>query len=147
MELTRSDPIYPAILLAGGLGLRRSEALGVRWSRIDWDQNTVLLDTKIVEYERNGEKIVEPVEEMKNKSSRRTLPLPAPVREMLETEREKQEIYRRLIRPSYVTQHFSDIIKKYGLRKIRYHDLRYPNVKPKTQSNYKTAILNMSLHA
>jgi len=146
LELTRSDPIYPAILLAGGLGLRRSEALGVRWSRIDWEQNTVLLDTKIVEYERDGEKIVEPVEEMKNKSSRRTLPLPAPVREMLETEREKQEIYRkmfgksydirymdfvcvdqlgRLIRPSYVTQHFSDIIKKYGLRKIRYHDLRH----------------------
>ena len=146
LELTRSDPIYPAILLAGGLGLRRSEALGVRWSRIDWEQNTVLLDTKIVEYERNGEKIVEPVEEMKNKSSRRTLPLPAPVREMLETEREKQEVYRkmfgksydirymdfvcvdqlgRLIRPSYVTQHFSDIIKKYGLRKIRYHDLRH----------------------
>ena len=146
LELTRSDPIYPAILLAGGLGLRRSEALGVRWLRIDWEQNTVLLDTKIVEYERNGEKIVEPVEEMKNKSSRRTLPLPAPVREMLETEREKQEVYRkmfgksydirymdfvcvdqlgRLIRPSYVTQHFSDIIKKYGLRKIRYHDLRH----------------------
>lgn len=146
LELTRSDPIYPAILLAGGLGLRRSEALGVRWSRIDWEQNTVLLDTKIVEYERNGEKIVEPVEEMKNKSSRRTLPLLAPVREMLETEREKQEVYRkmfgksydirymdfvcvdqlgRLIRPSYVTQHFSDIIKKYGLRKIRYHDLRH----------------------
>ena len=146
LELTRSDPIYPAILLAGGLGLRRSEALGVRWSRIDWEQNTVLLDTKIVEYERNGEKIVEPVEEMKNKSSRRTLPLPAPVREMLETEREKQEVYRkmfgksydirymdfvcvdqlgRLIRPSYVTQHFSDLIKKYGLRKIRYHDLRH----------------------
>ena len=146
LELTRSDPIYPAILLAGGLGLRRSEALGVRWSRIDWEQNTVLLDTKIVEYERNGEKIVEPVEEMKNKSSRRTLPLPAPVREMLETEREKQEVYRkmfgksydirymdfvcvdqlgRLIRPSYVTQHFSDIIKKYGPRKIRYHDLRH----------------------
>ena len=91
---------------------------------------------------------------MKNKSSRRTLPLPAPVREMLETEREKQEVYRkmfgksydirymdfvcvdqlgRLIRPSYVTQHFSDIIKKYGLRKIRYHDLRHPYVKPTTK--------------
>ena len=40
--------IYPAILLAGGLGLRQSEALGVRWPRIDWEQNTVLLDTKIV---------------------------------------------------------------------------------------------------
>ena len=146
LELTRSDLIYPAIILAGCMGLRRSEALGLRWSRIDWEQNTVLLDTKVVEYERDGEKVVEPVEEMKNKSSRRTLPLPGPVREMLETEKEKQEIYRkmfgnsydlryldyvcvdqlgRLIRPSYVTQHFSDIIKKYGLRKLTFHGLRH----------------------
>lgn len=35
LELTRSDSIYPAIMLGGGLGLRRSEAIGVRWSRID----------------------------------------------------------------------------------------------------------------
>lgn len=76
LELTRSNSIYPAIMLGGGLGLRRSEAIGVRWSRIDRDKKTVLLDTKIVEYKVNGEKVVEPVEEMKNKSSRRTLPLP-----------------------------------------------------------------------
>lgn len=30
-----------------------------------------------------------------------------------------------LIRPSYVTQHFSDLLKKYGLRHIRFHDLRH----------------------
>lgn len=146
LELTRSDSIYPAIMLGGGLGLRRSEAIGVRWSRIDWDKKTVLLDTKIVEYKVNGEKVVEPVEEMKNKSSRRTLPLPEPVLEMLSEEREKQALYRKmfkgsynrkyddyvcvnelgeLIKPSYVTQHFSDLLKKYGLRHIRFHDLRH----------------------
>ena len=42
------------------MGLRRSEALGVRWSRIDWEKRTVLLDTKIVEYRENGKKKVEP---------------------------------------------------------------------------------------
>lgn len=146
LELTRSDSIYPAIMLGGGLGLRRSEAIGVRWSRIDWDKKTVLLDTKIVEYKVNGEKMVEPVEEMKNKSSRRTLPLPEPVLEMLSEEKEKQDLYRKmfkgsynrkyddyvcvnelgeLIKPSYVTQHFSDLLKKYGLRHIRFHDLRH----------------------
>lgn len=146
LELTRSDSIYPAIMLGGGLGLRRSEAIGVRWSRIDWDKKTVLLDTKIVEYKVNGEKVVEPVEEMKNKSSRRTLPLPEPVLEMLSEEKEKQALYRKmfkgsynrkyddyvcvnelgeLIKPSYVTQHFSDLLKKYGLRHIRFHDLRH----------------------
>ena len=55
LHLARGDVIYPAILLAGAMGLRRSEALGVRWSRIDWEKRTVLLDTKIVEYrEKEG---------------------------------------------------------------------------------------------
>lgn len=61
LELTRSDSIYPAIMLGGGLGLRRSEALGVRWSRIDWDKKTVLLDTKIIEYKANGKTVIDPV--------------------------------------------------------------------------------------
>lgn len=146
LGLIRGDIIYPAVMLAGGLGLRRSEALGARWSRIDWDKKTVLLDTKIIEYKANGKTIIGPVEEMKNKSSRRTLPLPEPVLEMLSEEKEKQTLYRKmfkgsynrkyddfvcvnelgdLIRPSYVTQHFSDLLKKYGLRHIRFHDLRH----------------------
>ena len=95
---------------------------------------------------REGHTIIEPVEEMKNKSSRRTLPLPDPVYEMLCEEREKQDLYRRmfkgsynrkyddyicvdqlgeLIRPNRVTQRFADLIRQYGLRKIRFHDLRH----------------------
>jgi len=30
-----------------------------------------------------------------------------------------------LLRPNYVTEHFAWIIQKYGLRKIRFHDLRH----------------------
>ena len=41
-ELSRTDTICPAIVLAGGMVLRRSEALGVRWSRIDMDSRTFL---------------------------------------------------------------------------------------------------------
>lgn len=146
LHLVRGDVIYPAILLAGAMGLRRSEALGVRWSRIDWEKRTVLLDTKIVEYRENGKKKVEPVEEMKNKSSRRTLPLPDPVVEMLQVQKEHREVYRKmfqgsynaqyldyvcvnqlggLLRPSYVTDHFRELLEKYGLRHIRFHDLRH----------------------
>ena len=146
LHLAKGDVIYPAILLAGAMGLRRSEALGVRWSRIDWEKRTVLLDTKIVEYRENGKKKVEPVEEMKNKSSRRTLPLPDPVVEMLQVQKEHREVYRKmfqgsynaqyldyvcvnqlgeLLRPSYVTDHFRELLEKYGLRHIRFHDLRH----------------------
>ncbi len=146
LELTKDDIIYPAIMLGGGMGLRRSEALGVRWSRINWEERSVLLDTKIVEYTENGKVVTVPEEQMKNKSSRRTLPLPEPVYEMLIEVKEKQELYRKLfkssynrkyhdyvcvdqlgnlIKPSYITSHFSDLLKKYGLRHIRFHDLRH----------------------
>lgn len=155
LQLARGDVIYPAILLAGAMGLRRSEALGVRWSRIDWETKTVLLDTKIVEYLENGKKQVEAVEEMKNKSSRRTLPLPDPVVEMLQVQKEHREVYRKmfqgsynaqyldyvcvnqlgeLLRPSYVTDHFRELLEKYGLRHIRFHDLRHPYVKHTTKN-------------
>ncbi len=146
LKLSKGDVIYPAIMLAGGLGLRRSEALGVRWSRIDWKKKTVLLDTKITEFNENGHKSLEAVEEMKNKSSHRTLPLPEPVYEMLCEEKTKQEINKRrfkgsysrefadyvcvdglgnMIPPSTVTRRFGEILRQYGLRHIRFHDLRH----------------------
>ncbi len=155
LEKSRTDPLYPAIMLASGLGLRRSEALGIRWSRIDWEQRTVLLDTKIVESDEVGGSPI-PIEEMKNKSSRRTLPLPDPVYEMLLNEKEKQAVYKKmfkssysnefedyvcvnqlgeLMKPSYVTQYFSDLLKRLGMRHIRFHDLRHPYVKYTTKNN------------
>ena len=146
LKLTKDDPIYPAIMFAGGLGLRRSEALGVRWSRIDFEERCVLLDTKIVEIKEKGKTHIRAIEEMKNKSSHRTLPLPDQVYEMLVEIKTKQELYKKmfkssysreyddyvcvnqlgeLMKPSYVTEHFASIIQDLGLRKIRFHDLRH----------------------
>ena len=145
-ELSRSDPLWPCIVLAGGMGLRRSEALGVRWSRIDMEKRTVLLDTKIIEEREDGKPILHAIEKMKNNSSRRTLPIPEPVYEMLETVKVRQEINRKLFRgsynrvwddyvctdelgnlfrPDFVTEHFSYLLEKLGLRHIRFHDLRH----------------------
>ena len=31
----------------------------------------------------------------------------------------------KLLRPNFVTEHFGWVIRKYGLRKIRFHDLRH----------------------
>ena len=146
LKLTKDDPIYPAIMFAGGLGLRQSEALGVRWSRIDFEERCVLLDTKIVEIKEKGKTHIRAIEEMKNKSSHRTLPLPDQVYEMLVEIKTKQELYKKmfkssysreyddyvcvnqlgeLMKPSYVTEHFAAIIQGLGLRKIRFHDLRH----------------------
>ena len=146
LELTQDDTMYIVILLSAMCGLRRSEALGVRWSRIDWNNNQILIDTKVIDRTENGKKIAEPVEEMKTKSSRRTLPLIPVIADALKEQHEKQEAWKKLykrsysrefsdyictnplgelLRPDYVTDHFRHLLKKHGLRKIRFHDLRH----------------------
>ena len=146
LELTKDDPIYPAILIAGTMGLRRSETLGVRWSRIDWESKSILLDTKVIEKKINGKKIPVPVEVMKNKSSKRTMVIPDMAYELLKEQKERQEIYKEmfgksynhefddyvcvnpmgnLLKPNYVTEHFSKLLEKIGMRHIRFHDLRH----------------------
>jgi cold shock CspA family protein len=92
-----------------------------------------------------GQKVTFDVEQ-DPKSSFRTLPLLPSVEKILWAEKEKQEMYRRmfkrsycrdyldyicvdqtgkLMRPNYVTEHFSWILKKNNLKKIRFHDLRH----------------------
>ena len=73
LEASKNHPYSLLIQMTAFYGLRRSEALGARWSRVDWEKKTILLDTKIIEYKENGKVIVKTVEEMKNKSSRRTI--------------------------------------------------------------------------
>ena len=90
----------------------------------------------------------------KTKSSYRTLPLVKPFEELLLRLKAQQEENKRLcgkmynkqydgyiyvnqrgdlVKPGYLTQHFPLILQKNGMRKIRFHDLRHPNVKPKTK--------------
>ena len=83
---------------------------------------------------------------MKNKTSCRTLPLIPAVEAELLKQKEKQQLYRKLfkksysieyldfvctdqegklIRPNFVTEHFDWLLTKYGLKHIRFHDLRH----------------------
>ena len=89
---------------------------------------------------------IEGYDVMKNKSSYRSMPLLPYIRETLLKEKEKQEEMHRMLKksycqkyleyvcvdaigniiePQYLTCHFPLIIKKYGLKKIRFHDLRH----------------------
>ena len=93
-------------------------------------------------------------ERTKTKSGYRTLPLVKPFEELLLRMRAEQETNRRVcgsaycrkyldyiyvdelgerIKPNYITQHFSIVIKNNGLKKIRFHDLRHPYVKHTTK--------------
>ena len=110
---------------------------------------------KVIEMNVDGKFVPVGEDVLKTKSSFRTLPLIPAVENLLLAERERQAKNRRLfkgsycrdyldyicvdesgklLRPNYVTEHFAWILRKYWLRKIRFHDIRHPNVKPKTQT-------------
>ena len=146
LKIVKEDQLYVPIALASYYGLRRSEVLGVKWSNIDFDNKRINIWHKVVEEEgEDGVKIVG-YDTMKNKSSRRTMPLIPAVEKILLEHKERQKEYKRLfrnsytdeyedyvcvdplgylIKPSFVTDHFRVIIKENNLKKIRFHDLRH----------------------
>ncbi|PHI15529.1 tyrosine-type recombinase/integrase [Fusobacterium polymorphum] len=124
-------------------GFRRSELLGLRFSVIDFDNNTILVNTKITSSEK--EKLV-PKQKMKNDSSYRIMPLLDSIKKLIiqRMERIKKDkhffksIYTKkwegfvcvgengeLIKPDRVTRTFRKLINECGLKKIRLHDLRH----------------------
>ena len=146
LALTEDDPIFVPIVFAVYCGMRRSEALGVSWGNIDFENNVIHIRRKVIEVHRNGklERVIS--DEMKTDSSRRSVYLAPAVKEILLAHKEKQERYQKqfgrsyskkytdmvcvdplgeLIKPSYVTAHFPVLLERNGLRPIRFHDLRH----------------------
>ena len=145
-DAVEGDPLELCVKIAAYYGLRRSEVLGLRWSAIDLEHKTISISHKVIEAEVDGKFVPVGEDVLKTKSSFRTLPLIPAVEKLILAEKEKQEMYRRLfrksycrdyleyicvdqcgrlLRPNYVTEHFSWLIQKYGLKKIRFHDLRH----------------------
>ena len=124
-------------------GFRRSELLGLRFSVIDFDNNTILVNTKITSSEK--EKLVAK-QKMKNDSSYRIMPLLDSVKKLIiqRMERIKKDKYffksvytkkwegficvvenGELIKPGRLTRTFRKLINECGLKEIRLHDLRH----------------------
>ena len=146
LEHAKEDVIYIPIVLAVYCGLRRSEALGLSWSNIDFENDKIFIGQKVLEVVRNGKMEQVVSDEMKTESSRRSFKMIPEVKEILLAHKERQEPYRKqfrrayckkyldmvcvnplgeLIKPSYITSHFPKLLKQYGMRDIRFHDLRH----------------------
>lgn len=147
-KVSKGDPMELAIILAAFYGLRRSEVIGLKWSAIDFERKTITIKYTVTEVNLNdgrGNVLIEK-ERTKSKTSRRTLPLVKPFEDLLIKMYREQKQNRRLcgdcyctdyldfiyvneigerIKPGYLTQHFPLLLKKYNLRKIRFHDLRH----------------------
>ena len=153
-EAAKGSKLELPILFGAFYGLRRSEAIGLKWDAIDFDQNTITIRHTVTSCDLDGKRILVASDTTKTKSSMRTLPLVPFMRERLLTLKEEQQENRRLcgrsyikdyleyvcvneigdlIKPHYVTESFPKLLKAKGMRQIRYHDLRHPYVKHTTK--------------
>lgn len=146
LSVIKDTKIELAIILASFYGLRRSEVVGLKWSAIDLTKRTITIQHTVTSGTLDGKFIEIEKDRTKNKSSRRTLPLVDTFYELLLRLKEQQQADRTAygnsycqdycdyvyldtlghrIKPIYITQHFPLFLKKHGLRRIRYHDLRH----------------------
>jgi integrase len=145
-EVSKGTSLEIPVLLGAFYGLRRSEAIGLKWDAIDFEMNTLTIRHTVTSCEVDGKRTLVASDTTKTKSSRRTLPLVQFVRERLLDLKAEQEENRRvcgkgyireyidyvcvnsignLIRPNYVTENFKRFLQENGLREIRFHDLRH----------------------
>lgn len=145
-KLFKGDRIELIVYIAAYYGLRRSEIIGLRWSAIDFEQNTISIKEKAYSVREKGKSITKFHKSLKTNASYRTLPLIPVIRKMLEEKKEHVDHYSKfagkdynhkyddyictdylgnLITPEYVTQHFGVKIKESDFKHIRFHDLRH----------------------
>lgn len=137
--------------LASKYGLRRGEAVGLRWSDVDFDNNTITVCNSVVDIENNDKNAKTKKKQvnrqkLKTKSSFRILPLLMEVKDyLLNLKREQEENRNRfknsynneyldnicvdqlgnLVKLDYVTKKFKKIVTKLNYEKVTFHTLRH----------------------
>ena len=134
------------VLLGAFYGLRRSEIIGLKWSAVDFEQNTITINHTVTSCNLDGKCVIVAKDTTKTKSSRRTLPLVPYFHEKLLAVKAQQEKNQKLcgrsynkefleyicvdeigdrFKPNYITTQFPKLLERNGFRKIRFHDLRH----------------------
>ncbi|CDI50319.1 tyrosine-type recombinase/integrase [Clostridium tetani] len=137
-----------AFTLALGTGLRLGELLGLKWSDIDFNKNTVSISRSIKRttlINDEGERNSQVLEQLpKTKTSIREVPIPSNIIENLKQYREKQLLVKKEnkdvyndndyifsdklgnpLDPKRIPRNFKSILKKTGLKDIKFHSLRH----------------------
>ena len=149
-EAAKGTKLEIPVMFGAFYGLRRSEAVGLRWDAFDFKSDTFTIKHTVTTCNVDGKRILIAADTTKTKSSMRTLPLIPQFKERLLDLKQEQEYNRKLcgrsynteyldylcvdemgdlLKPNYITASFKLLLERSGLRMIRYHDLRHANVK------------------
>lgn len=139
LEAVRGDRLEGLFNFVLATGVRQGEALGLRWDDIDLDAGSVIIRRSL---QRIGGKSV--LSEPKTEGSRRKLPIPPIAVQRLREHRARQNRERLAagdgwsdlglvfttdtgepLEASGITHRFQRILRRAGLPKQRFHDLRH----------------------
>jgi len=140
LQAIEGDRLEALFRVALALGLRQGEALGLRWSDVDFEVGTLRVRHGL---QRHGHEyhLMPP----KTARSRRVIPLPPSIAAALLAHRGRQKKERLHAGPSWdeqwdlvfcrpngkpldhtrVNSHFGQLLQDAGLPRIRFHDLRH----------------------
>ncbi|MBE6064703.1 tyrosine-type recombinase/integrase [Clostridium cochlearium] len=137
-----------AFKLALGTGIRLGELLGLKWSDIDFKNNTVSISRaikRVTLIDDNGKRSSQILEQLpKTKTSIREIPIPSTIIEALKQHQDKQLLIKKEnkdlyndndyifcdklgnpLDPKRMPRNFKSILKKAGLKDIKFHSLRH----------------------
>lgn len=139
LKAAEGDRLYALYAVALSLGLRRGEALGLRWSDVDLGAGVIRVRQALQRV--NGRLRLGPV---KTDGSSRAVALPVACASALGRHQERQERDRLAagsgwrdhglvftttigtpIEPRNLNRHFDRLCERAGVRRIRFHDLRH----------------------
>ncbi len=139
-DTAKDNHYYPVIYMAVSTGLRQAELLGLRWRDIDVDIMMSISVSQVL-YKRQG--ICE-FKEPKTSHSRRRVAMTPKLALFLKKYREERELLclqlgtclslddlvfcnpeGKPLDPSVLSHDFARIVKRAGLKGIRFHDLRH----------------------
>ena len=146
LEASKDHPYSLLIQMTAFYGLRRSEALGLKWDAIDFERGTISVIRTVTTITLDGKQTEIEQQSAKTKSSLRTLPLIGSFREYFLQVKEAQELNKQIcgncynhkydgfvfvdelgerMRANYLTSAFPKFLESHGLRRMRFHDLRH----------------------
>ena len=100
-EAVKGDLLEVPVILSAFYGLRRSEALGLKWSAIDFEQKTLCIKHTVCRISVDGKDVIVRKDTTKHKTRLRTLPLIPDVEKLLLKTKKQQESNRRKCRNAY----------------------------------------------
>lgn len=157
LSVVKGTNIEMPVFLAVVFGLRRSEAVGLRWSAINFDEMTLTICNKVTRGVVDGKVTEIESDTLKSETSNRTFMINNAVRKYLENVRKQQSQYARLsnkyidyvcvneigerIKPDYVTHKFNDLLADNNMRPIRFHDLRHSCISLLVNNNHNMKLV------